>query len=86
MSKLPFYILIKKKINVPRHQCGKSAVDYLWAVVEVGFHSAGAVEAVDGKCRLKDDVLFLGQRAINVASARLGVNALDAAFGGDPAL
>ena len=83
---LQIEFLIKKKINVPRHQCGESAVDDLGAVVEVGFHSAGAVEAVDGEGCLEDDVLFLGQRAINVASARLGVNALDAAFGGDPAL
>ena len=57
--KLPF-LLVKKKVYVTRHKCGEATVDYLGAVVEVGFHSAGAVEAVDGKCRLKDDVLFLG--------------------------
>ena len=78
--------LIKKKINIPRHQCGEAAVDYLGAVVEVGFHSAGAVEAVDGEGCLEDDVLLFGQRTVNVASARLGVNALDAAFGCDTAL
>ena len=83
--KLPF-LLVKKEVYVTRHQCGESAVDDLGAVVEVGFHSAGAVEAVDGEGRLKDDVLFLGQRAVNVASARLGVNALNAAFGCDTAL
>lgn len=69
---LQIEFLIKKKINVPRHQCDESAVDDLGAVVEVGFHSAGAVEAVDGEGRLKDDVFFLDQRAVNVAFANLG--------------
>ena len=72
MSKLPFYILIKKKINVPRHQYCKSAVDYLGEVVEVGFYLSGAVEAVDVEGRLKDDVIFLDRRAVNVAFANLG--------------
>ena len=83
--KLPF-LLVKKEVYVTRHQRGKSSVDYLGAVVEVCFHTAGAVEAVDCERRLEDDVLFLGQRAVNVAASRLGIDALDAAFGCDAAL
>lgn len=83
--KLPF-LLVKKEVYITRHQRGESAVDDLGAVVEVCFHTARAVEAVDCDGCLKYDVLLLGQRAVNVASARLRVNALDAAFGCDAAL
>lgn len=78
--------LIKKKVDVARHQCGEAAVDDLGAVVKVCLHSSRAVKAVDCEGRLENDVLFLGQRAVNVAFARLWIDALDAAFGGDAAL
>ncbi len=58
--KLPF-LLVKKKVYITRHKCGEAAVDDLGAVVEVCFHTARAVEAVDCESCFKDDVLFLCQ-------------------------
>ena len=69
--KLPF-LLVKKKVYVTRHKCGEAAVDDLGAVVEVCFHTARAVEAVDCDGCFENDVLLLGQRAVNVAFANLG--------------